>query len=121
MANISPRKRATIVTLHQYDQASSKDISKKIDMPQTSVSKIIKQCQTTGSVSPKQKGKCGCKRKTTAKDDANILKKSKQGPPKSSVEITNNLAGAGVEISATLVRKRLVTIRESNRTRTGVL
>ena len=103
MADISPRKHASIVTLHQYNQASSRDMSKKIGVPQTSVSRIIRQYQTTGSVSPKWKGKCGCKRKTTAKDDAYILKKSKQDPSKSSVEITNDLAGAGVKISASLV------------------
>ena len=96
MADISPRKRANTVTLHQYNQASSRNISKKIGVPQTSVSRIIRQYQTTGSVSPKRKGKCGRKRKITSKDDAYILKKSKQDPSKSSVEITNNLAGAGV-------------------------
>ena len=47
MAYISPRKRASIVTLHQYNQASSKDIS-KIDVPQTSVSRIIRQYQLQG-------------------------------------------------------------------------
>ena len=79
-------------------------------MPQISVSRIIWQYQITGSVSPKRKRKCGRKRKTTAKDDAYILKKSKQDSSKSSVEITNDLAGAGVEISASLVRKRLVAM-----------
>ena len=102
MGDISPWKRASIVTLHQYNQASSGDISKKISLPQTSVSRIIRQYQTTESVSLKQKGKCGRKRKTTAKNDAYILKKSKQDPPKTSVEITNDLT-AGVEISASLV------------------
>ena len=89
MADISPRKRASIVTLHQYSQASSRDISKKIGVPQTSVSRMIRQYRTTGSVGPKRKGKCGCERKATAKDDAYILKKSKQDPSKSSGEITN--------------------------------
>ena len=105
MEDISPRKCASIVILHQYNQASSRDISKKIGVPQTSVSRIIKLYQTTGSVSPKWKGKCGHKRKTTAKDDAYILKKSKQDPSKSSVEITNDLAGAGVKIIASLVQR----------------
>ena len=77
MADISPRKRASIVTLHQYNPASSKHISKKIGVPQTSVFRIIRQYQTTGSVNQKRKGMCGCKRKTTAKNDAYILKKSK--------------------------------------------
>ena len=67
MADINPRKRTSIATLHQYNQASSRDISKKIGVPQTSVSKIIRQYQTTGSVSPKRKGKCGRKRKTSQK------------------------------------------------------
>ena len=70
MADISPRKRASNVAFHQYNQASSNDISKKIVVLQTSVSRIIRQHQTTGSVSPKRKGKSDCKRKTTAKDDS---------------------------------------------------
>ena len=81
MADISPRKRGSIVTL-QYNQASSSDIFRKVGVPQTSVSRIIRQYQTTGSVSPKRKGKCGHKRKTTAKDDTYILKKSRQDPSK---------------------------------------
>ena len=105
MANIIPRKHASIVALHQYNQALSRGISKKIGVPQTSVSRIIRQYQTTGSVSPKQNGKCGCKRKTTAKDDAYILKKSKQDSSKSSVKITNDLASAVVKISASLMQK----------------
>ena len=67
MADISPRKRASIVTLDQYNQASSRDISKKIGGPQTSVSRIIRQYQTTGSVGPKQKGKCGRKKRPQQK------------------------------------------------------
>ena len=110
MADIRPRKHANIVTLHQYNQASSRDISKKIGVPQTSVSRIIRQYQTTGSVSPEREGKCVCKKKTTAKDDAYILKKNKQDPSKSSVEITNDLAGAGVQISESLVQTRLIAM-----------
>ena len=86
MANISPRKRSSIVTLHQYNQALSRAISRKIGVPQTSVS-IIRQYQATGSVCPKRKEKCGRKRKTTTNDNAYILKKSKQDSSKSSVEI----------------------------------
>ena len=104
MADISSRKRVSIVTLHQYNQASSRDISKKTGVSQTRVSRIIRQYQTTGLVCPKRKVKCGRRRKTKAKDDAYILKKSKEDPSKSSVEITNDLAGAGVEISHLLCK-----------------
>ena len=34
MADVSHRKHASIVKLHQYNQASSRDISKKIGLPQ---------------------------------------------------------------------------------------
>ena len=54
--------------------------------------------------------KCGRKRRTTAKNDTYILKKSKQDPSKSSVETKNDLACAGVEKSASLVRRQLVAI-----------
>ena len=38
MADISPKKHASIVTFHQHNPTSSRDIFKKIGVPQTSVS-----------------------------------------------------------------------------------
>ena len=108
MADITPRKRSVIIALHQHNQESSRIISRKTGVSQATVSRIIRQFQTTGSVTPKRKGNCGRKRKTSPKDDCYISKKSKQDPSESSVEIKKDLAEAGVEISASLVRRRLV-------------
>jgi len=108
MADITPRKRSVIIALHQHNQESSRGISSKTGVSQATILRIIRQYQTTGSVTPKRKRNCGQKRKTTPKDDRYIIKKSKQDPSWSSVEIRNDLAEAIVKISASLVHRQLV-------------
>ena len=77
-------------------------------MGQSTVARIIKQFKETGSVTPKQKGNCGQKRKTIAKDDAYLLRKSKLDPKKTSSDLQKDLSPARLKISASLVRRRLV-------------
>lgn len=108
MADITPKKRASILTLHEHCQASSRDIAKLYKVGQTTVARIIRQFKDTGSLTPKRKGKCGRKRKSTPKDDAYLLRKSKLDPRKTSSDLQKDLASAGVKISASLVRRRLV-------------
>ena len=106
MADITPKKRACIWAFHEHCQASTRDIAKLYNVSQSSVARIIKQFKETGS--PKRKGKCGRKRKTTARNDAYLLRKSKLDPRKTSSDLQKDLSTAGVEISASLVRRRLV-------------
>ena len=108
MADITPKKRACIWAFHEHCQASTRDIAKLYNVSQSSVARIIKQFKETGSLSPKRKGKCGRKRKTTARNDAYLLRKSKLDPRKTSSDLQKDLSTAGVEISASLVRRRLV-------------
>ena len=77
-------------------------------MSRATVSRIIKQFNATGSVTPQRKGKCGRKRNTSPRDDALILRESKKNPRKTSDELTKDLAHAGVKISSSTVRKRLL-------------
>ena len=100
MADITPKKRACILTLHEHCQASTKDIAKLYNVNQFSVARIIRQFKETESLS--------LKRKTTAKDDAYLLRKSKLDPRKTSSDLQKDLSAAGVEISESLVRRRLV-------------
>ena len=108
MADITPKKRTCIWTLHEHCQASTRDIAKLYNVSEFSVVRIIRRFKEIGSLSPKRKGKCGQKRKTNAKDDAYLLRKSKLDPRKTSSDLQKDLSAAGVEISASLVRRRLV-------------
>ena len=78
-------------------------------MGQTTVARIIRQFKETGSLTPKRKGKCGRKRKTTPKDDSYLIRKSKLDPRKTSSDLQKDLASSGVEISASLIRRRLIS------------
>ena len=70
------------------------------------VLRVIKRFEDTGSTSPKRKGKCG--RKTSKREDAFVLRQSKFDPKKTSVDLRNDLAAVGVDISTSLVRYRLL-------------
>jgi len=110
MADTTPNKRSSIVTLHQHCQRSSRDIAKTgaVGAIQITVSRVIRQLKATGSFTPNRKGKCGRKRKTTPTGDAYLMRNSKIKPRKTSSDLQNDLEHSGVKISASLVRRRLV-------------
>ncbi|GFW37819.1 hypothetical protein TNCV_4630241 [Trichonephila clavipes] len=59
--DITPRKRTRIVTLSQCTSMTVRDISAAVGVGKSSVSRIINQQNNFGTVSPKQKSKCGRK------------------------------------------------------------
>jgi len=62
--------------------APYRKIVSKDDVSLATVSRVIKLKQNNGAVSPKTKGKCGRKRKTTKRDDATLPRLSKTDPRK---------------------------------------
>ena len=77
MADITPRKRSRILTLSEHCNYQTA-IANIVGVSQKSVSRIIKQQDATGSVTPRRKGKCGRKRKTSPKDDFNPCSKQQK-------------------------------------------
>ena len=61
MANITPKKRASILALHEHCQALTRDIAELYNVSQSSVARIIRQLKETRTLSSKRKGKCGQK------------------------------------------------------------
>ena len=108
MADTTPRKRASVISLYKHSVLYQKNIAKSLKMSRATVCRIIKQFNATGSVTPQRKGKCGIKRFTSPRDDALILRESKRNPRKTSDELMKDLAHAGVKISSSTVRKRLL-------------
>jgi len=74
--DITPSKRSRIVTLSECAGMSVRKIAEEYGVHYSTVSRIRKAHQETGSFSPRRKGKCGRKRKTTKRDDRNLLRKS---------------------------------------------
>ena len=70
----------------------------------------MKMKKETGSVTPKRKGKCGRKRKTTPRDDAYLIRESVKDPRKTSDAIKTTLGEKGIEISSSTVRRRLLEV-----------
>lgn len=110
MADITPKKRSRIISLAEHTEYTQRNIASLVGVSQKSVSRIIKQNEETGSFTPKRKGRCGRKRKTTPRDDAVIIRNSKLDPRKSSFELQKDLQHAGVEVSAITVRRRLLEV-----------
>ena len=65
----------------------------------------MKMKKETGSVTPKCKGKCGRKRKTTPRNDAYLIRESVKNPRKTSDAIKKE-----IEISSSTVRRRLLEV-----------
>ena len=61
----TPRKRTSIMTLHEHTEKTYREIAGTVGVSLATVSRVVKMKKETGSVTPKRKGKCGRKRKTT--------------------------------------------------------
>ena len=105
MSDITPRKRASIISLWSNTQLSQRDIARRFGVNQSTVSRLLKQVAKTGSGSPQRKGKCGKKRKTSPRDDIFLIRQSKLDPRKTSFDLQRDLAHTGKQISSSTVRK----------------
>ena len=108
--DVSPRKCASILTLRENTEKTYREISKIVGVSISTISRIMKMKKETGSVTPKRKGKCGCKRKTTPRDDAYLIRESVKDPRKTSDAIKTTLGEKGIEISSSTVRRRLLEV-----------
>ncbi|CAI5769349.1 domain-containing [Podarcis lilfordi] len=78
--DVTPKKCTKIVTLQEHTAKTYQEIASVVGVSLATASRVIKLKQETGSVSPKRKGKCGHKKKTTPTDDASLLRQSKKDP-----------------------------------------
>ena len=97
---------ASILSLWKFAELSQREIARRLNVNQSTVSRLIKQVTKTGSTTPQRKRKCGKKRKTTSRHDAFVMRQSKLDPRKTSFNLQRDLAFIGTEISASAVRKR---------------
>ena len=106
MSDTTPRKRASILSL--WNLAGSSQRARPLDVNQSTVYRLIKQIAKTGSATPRRKGKCGRKRKTSPRDDIFVMSQSKLDPRKTSFDLQRDLALTGSENSASALRKRRI-------------
>ena len=102
--------RSKIVTLSEYTNLSQRKIASECSVSVGAVNNILKLHKSTGSIRPRRKGKCGRKKKTSARDDAMIIRMSKFNPRKTSHELKVDIEGAGVCIDSSTVSRRLLAV-----------
>ena len=69
MADTTPKKHEGILTLYRHCQKTSREIAGMVGVSQSTVCRIIQRYKETGTTPPRRKGKCGRKRKMSARDD----------------------------------------------------
>ena len=104
----TPGKRTKILTLHVHTAKNQREIASIVGVNQSTVSRILKQARTIGTLSPKRKEKCGRKRKTSTRDNIRILRESKKDSRRTSYMLRKDLLSSGVNVSSSTVRRRLI-------------
>ena len=104
----TPRKRTKILTLHEHTAKNQREIASIVGVNQSTVSRILKQARTIGTLPPKRKEKCGRKRKTSTRDNIRLLQESKKDPRSTSDMLRKDLLSSGVNVSSSTVRRRLI-------------
>ena len=104
----TPRKRSKIVTLSVHCNKTQREIASLCHVSQKTVSNILRRYHESGSFSPQRQGKCGRKRKTTARADRCLLQESVKFPKKTSDQLKRDMCDRTGNISARTVRRRLL-------------
>ena len=108
--DVSPRKRVKVLVFHQHTKKSQRGIAKCVGVSQPTVHRLIKKFQIEKDLTPNRKGNCGRKKKTTPRTDAYLLRESKLNPRKTSFQLQQDLASAGVIVDSSTVRRRLLAV-----------
>ena len=108
--DVTPRKRAKVLALHQHTKKSQREIAKRVGVSQPTVHRLIKKFQMEKDLTPNRKCNCGKKKKTTPRTDACLLRESKFNPRKTSFQVPQDLASAGVMVDSSTVRRQLLAV-----------
>lgn len=106
--DVMPKKHTKIVTLSEYTTKTYREIACIVGVSHQTVSRVLRLKKDTGSISPKRKGNCSRKRKTTSRDDVTLLRESRKYPRKTSDALNMDLKSKGITISSSTVRRRLL-------------
>ena len=106
--DITPGKRAKIVTLRDHTTMFQRKIVEKVGVSLGSVSSILKQKRGTENVEVQRKERCGRKRKTIKRDDLILLRNSKINSRKTNEKMKRDLDESGVHVSLSTVRRQLL-------------
>jgi len=101
------RVNVVIVALSKHVEKSVRENGKEIGIPNSTAGRIIKSSKND-DVTIERRGRCGRKRKTTARDDQTIMRNSVKDPRKNIVDPKRDLSAAGVNVHSSSIRRRLI-------------
>ena len=99
ISDFSPRKIGQIRVLLKHSDMRQKEIAQKFNVSPKSVNSIKKKLERGLSLQNGRIGKCGKKRKTTARLDQKIKKTTLKDRRTTCKRISSNLAEEGIIIS----------------------
>jgi len=91
--DLTPKKATQIVALTKHAKKSVREIGKELGIPKSTVGRIVKRVNDNDDVTIRRQGRCGRKRKTTARDDQMIMRNSIINPRKTSVDLKRDQLG----------------------------
>ena len=87
----------SILALPENTEKTYRKISKIVRASISAINLVVRMKKETGSITPKRKGKCDCKMKTTARDDAYLIRERAKDPRKASDATKNYFGGKGIK------------------------
>lgn len=105
--DLTPRKVGQIRGLLENTTRNQRDISQRLKVSQTAVSLVKRRLDFQGTTSPRRKGRCGRKRKTTPQTDRWLVRHSIKNRRLSSRLLKQDLQQQGVFLHSATVRRRL--------------
>jgi transposase len=101
-------RREQILSLHLHTSKTQREIASNLQVSVGLVNKVIKQHEELGHVKILRKGRSGRKPATTKQDDRFLVLQSRKNPRLTSRDLQKSLQQAGVEVSDSTVRRRLL-------------
>lgn len=105
--DLSPRKISEIKTLLLHTNNSQRKIAQIAGVSKTSVYKVKASLNQNVILTPKRRGRCGRKRKTTPRSDRKIRSICVANRKKSVTSLTQMVRESGVDVSRRTVQRRL--------------
>lgn len=106
-ADLSPRQKSEVKALLLHTNNSQRKIAEMVGISKTAVNKIKLSLDKDVTLSPKRKGNCGRKRKTTPRSDRKIRDICIQNRKKSAATLTQMVQASGIAVSKRTVQRRL--------------
>ena len=106
--DITPRKRAQIAALLQNSDMSVRQIGRTLSVSHSAVVRAKKRLEFQGTTSPRRKGRCGPKRKTSAETDRWLVRHVQKNRRRSSKQLAVDLQERNTTVSSVTVRRRLL-------------